>query len=41
MKTPAAMGGKHGFGRLIGVARDEPVAIAKHGSAVIVALSVE
>jgi prevent-host-death family protein len=32
---------KNGFGRLIDIARAEPVAVEKHGRAVVVVLAVE
>jgi prevent-host-death family protein len=32
---------KYGFGRLIDLARAEPIAVAKHGRPVIVVLAVE
>ncbi len=38
MKTLTA---KYGFGRLIDLARAEPVMIAKHGRAVVVVMAVE
>lgn len=41
MKTLTAKDAKYGFGRLIDLARAEPVAVAKHGRAVIVVVSVE
>ncbi|MEG9883491.1 MAG: type II toxin-antitoxin system Phd/YefM family antitoxin [Hyphomicrobiales bacterium] len=41
MQTLSAKDAKYGFGRLIGLARAEPVAVAKHGRAVVVVLSVE
>jgi prevent-host-death family protein len=41
MKTLTAKDAKYGFGRLIDLARAEPVAVAKHGRPVVVVLSVE
>ncbi len=41
MKTLAAKDAKYGFGRLIDLARAEPVTIAKHGRPVVVVMSVE
>ena len=41
MKTLTAKDAKYGFGRLIDLARAEPVAIAKHGRPVVVVMSVE
>ncbi len=41
MQTPSAMDAKYGFGRLIDLARAEPVAVAKHWRPVVVVLSVE
>jgi prevent-host-death family protein len=41
MKTLAAKDAKYGFGRLIDLARAEPVAVAKHGRAVVVVMAVE
>ncbi len=41
MQTLSAKDAKYGFGRLIGLARAEPVAVAKHGQPVVVVLSVE
>ena len=41
MKTLAAKDAKYGFGRLIDLARAEPIAVAKHGRPVVVVLSVE
>ncbi|HBQ50331.1 MAG: type II toxin-antitoxin system prevent-host-death family antitoxin [Alphaproteobacteria bacterium] len=36
MKTMSAKDAKNGFGRLIDIARAEPVTIEKHGRAVVV-----
>ena len=41
MKTLTAKDAKYGFGRLIDLARAEPVMIAKHGRPVVVVLGVE
>lgn len=41
MKTLTAKDAKYGFGRLIDLARAEPVTIAKHGRPVVVVMSVE
>ena len=41
MKTFTAKDAKYGFGRLIDLARAEPVAVAKHGRPVIVVMAVE
>lgn len=41
MQTLSAKDAKYGFGRLIDLARAEPVAVAKHGRPVVVVLSVE
>jgi prevent-host-death family protein len=41
MKTLTAKDAKYAFGRLIDLARAEPVAVAKHGRPVVVVLSVE
>lgn len=41
MKTLSAKDAKYGFGRLIDVARSEPVVIAKHGRPVVVVVAVE
>jgi prevent-host-death family protein len=41
MKTLTAKDAKYGFGRLIDLARAEPVAVAKHGRPVVVVMSVE
>ena len=41
MKTLSAKGAKYGFGRLIDLARAEPVAVAKHGRPVVVVMAVE
>ena len=41
MKTLTAKDAKYGFGRLIDLARPEPVAVAKHGRPVVVVTAVE
>jgi len=41
MQTLSAKDAKYGFGRLIDLARSEPVAVAKHGRPVVVVLAVE
>ena len=41
MQTLSAKDAKYGFGRLIDLARAEPVTVAKHGRPVVVVLSVE
>ena len=41
MKTLTAKDAKYGFGRLIDLARAEPVIIAKHGRPVVVVMAVE
>jgi prevent-host-death family protein len=41
MKTLTAKDAKYGFGRLIDLARAEPVAVAKHGRHVVVVMAVE
>ncbi len=41
MKTLTAKDAKYGFGRLIDLARAEPVMIAKHGRAVVVVMAAE
>ncbi|MCC5968266.1 MAG: type II toxin-antitoxin system prevent-host-death family antitoxin [Natronohydrobacter sp.] len=41
MQTLSAKDAKYGFGRLIDLARAEPVVVAKHGRAVVVVLAVE
>lgn len=41
MQTLSAKDAKYGFGRLIDLARAEPVAVAKHGRPVVVVLAVE
>ena len=41
MQTLSAKDAKYGFGRLIDLARAQPVAVAKHGRPVVVVLSVE
>lgn len=41
MQTQSAKDAKYGFGRLIDLARAQPVAAAKHGRPVVVVLAVE
>ena len=41
MKTLTAKDAKYGFGRLIDLARAEPVAVAKHGRPVVVVMAIE
>lgn len=41
MRTLNAKDAKYGFGRLIDLARVEPVAVAKHGRPVVVVMAVE
>jgi prevent-host-death family protein len=41
MQTLSAKDAKYGFGRLIDMARAEPVAVAKHGRPVVVVMAVE
>ncbi|WP_428697247.1 type II toxin-antitoxin system Phd/YefM family antitoxin [Stappia sp.] len=41
MEILSAKDAKYGFGKLIDIARVEPVAVAKHGRPVVVVLSVE
>jgi prevent-host-death family protein len=41
MRILTAKDAKYGFGRLIDLARAEPIAVAKHGRPVVVVLSVE
>ena len=41
MQTLSAKDAKYGFGRLIDLARSEPVAVAKHGRPVVVVMAVE
>jgi prevent-host-death family protein len=41
MQTISAKDAKYGFGRLIDLARAEPVTVAKHGRPVIVVMAVE
>ncbi len=41
METLTAKDAKYGFGRLIDLARANPVAVAKHGRRVVVVLAVE
>jgi len=41
MQTLSAKDAKYGFGRLIDLARAEPVAVTKHGRTVVVVLAIE
>jgi prevent-host-death family protein len=41
MQILTAKDAKYGFGRLIDLARAEPIAVAKHGRTVVVVLSIE
>ncbi|MCA0431622.1 MAG: type II toxin-antitoxin system Phd/YefM family antitoxin [Proteobacteria bacterium] len=41
MQIMSAKDAKYGFGRLIDIARSEPVTVEKHGRPVVVVLSVE
>jgi prevent-host-death family protein len=41
MQTLSAKDAKYGFGRLIDLARAEPVAVAKHGRPVVVVMAKE
>jgi prevent-host-death family protein len=41
MQNMSAKDAKYGFGRLIDLARSEPVVVEKHGRPVVVVLSVE
>lgn len=41
MRTLSAKDAKYEFGRLIDLARSEPVAVTKHGRAVVVVIAVE
>jgi prevent-host-death family protein len=41
MHILSAKDAKYGFGRLIDLARAEPVAVAKHGRPVVIVLAVE
>jgi len=41
MQSMSAKEAKYGFGRLIDLARAEPVLVAKHGRPVVVVMSVE
>ena len=41
MQSMSAKDAKYGFGRLIDLARSEPVLVAKHGRPVVVVMSVE
>ena len=41
MKTLTAKDAKYGFGRLIDLARAEPVAVSKHGRPVVVVMAIE
>ncbi len=40
MKTLTAKDAKYGFGRLIDLARAEPVVVAKHGHPVVLVMAV-
>jgi prevent-host-death family protein len=41
MKSLSARDAKYGFGRLIDLARAEPVAVLKHGRPVVVVMAIE
>jgi antitoxin (DNA-binding transcriptional repressor) of toxin-antitoxin stability system len=41
MQTLTAKDAKYGFGRLIDLARAAPVAVAKHGRAVVIVMAIE
>ena len=41
MRKIAAKDAKYGFGKLIDLARAEPVAVAKHGRPVVVVMAIE
>ena len=41
MQSMSAKDAKNGFGRLIDLARAQPVSVAKHGRPVVVVMSVE
>lgn len=41
MQTQSAKDAKYGFGRLIDLARAQPVAVAKYGRPVVVVLAIE
>ena len=41
MQTLSAKDAKYGFGRLIDLARAEPVAVSKHGRPVVVVMAIE
>ena len=41
MRTLTAKDAKYSFGRLIDLARAEPVAVAKHGRPVVVVMAIE
>jgi prevent-host-death family protein len=41
MQTLSAKDAKYGFGRLIDLARAEPVAVAKHGRPVVIVMAIE
>lgn len=41
MQTLSAKDAKDGFGRLIDLARAEPVAVAKHGRPVVMVMAIE
>lgn len=41
MQSMSAKDAKYGFGRLIDLARAEPIVVEKHGRAVVVVLAIE
>ena len=41
MQTLSAKDAKYGYGRLIDLARAEPVAVTKHGRPVVVVMAIE
>lgn len=41
MQTLSAKDAKYGFGRLIDLARAQPLAVAKHGRPVVVVMAIE
>ena len=41
MRSMTAKDAKYGFGKLIDLARAEPVAVAKHGRPVVVVMAIE
>jgi prevent-host-death family protein len=41
MQTLSAKDAKYGFGRLIDLARADPVAVSKHGRPVVVVMAIE